>query len=456
MNGGRWLLEQFPKWASRIALENRGDSCSYGALRTSIDEWKLRLAEAGCHSGAVVAFQSDYSQASISLLLACTDLSQIAVPLAPGLRDEVPNLLRIAEARILIRIDSTGLCRFEHLSPTTTNQLTRRLTESGDPGLVIFSSGSTGTPKATLHNLARFLGKFKRQRSPIRTIAVPPMDHIAGLDTLFYSLSSGGTLVCPDSRAPETVCETIERYRVELLPASAAFLNLLLASHALDRHDVSSVRTIAYGSDVMPEETLRQLQRRLPGVTLLQKYGTTEFGSPSTRSRNDGSVWLKIDDDGFETKIVDGVLWVKSQSAMMGYLNSPSPFEADGWINTGDVVEESDGGYVKILGRKSDVINVGGHKVFPVEVETVLLQLSNVKDAVVYGKPNALLGNVVATRLCLKDPETLFTLKRRVREFCHSRLASFKIPVEIVVDESDFVTPRQKKIRQEGAYSDNV
>jgi long-chain acyl-CoA synthetase len=449
MTGAHWLLRRLSEWADRPALVDREGSWNYGSLAASTEAWRVRLAQLGCGSGAVVAFQGDFSRASISLLLACLDLSVIAVPLATGLRGELQDLLRICEARILIRTDLNGACQFEQLTYTVTNLLTRQLADSGGAGLVIFSSGSTGTPKAALHNMARFLAKFQRQRPTLTAIAVPPMDHMAGLDTLFYCLSSGGRLICPDSRDPDAICQTIDKHRVELLPASAAFLNLLLASRAMDRYELSSLRTIAYGSDVMPEATLLRLRERLPGVTFLQKYGTTELGSPSTRSRQDGSLWLKIDDQSFETKIVDGILWIKSHSVMLGYLNAPSPFEEGGWINTGDAVEESEGGYVRILGRKSDVINVGGHKVFPAEVEAVLLQLSNIEDVVVYGKSNLLLGKVVAARFRLEEPEEIASLKRRVRAFCRSHLAAYKIPVEIDTTDCDLMTARQKKVRQE-------
>jgi long-chain acyl-CoA synthetase len=444
-----WLLGQLAKWGDRTALLERDLPQSYSALRTAIEEWKTRLAEWGCGPGAVVAIQGDYSSASISLLLACIDMSLIVAPLAPGNSDETKDLLRIAEARVLVRIDSNRDWRLEQFSVQGVNPLTQRLIDAGDPGLVIFSSGSTGTPKAILHNLTRFLAKYQRERPALRTIAIPPMDHVAGLDTLFYSLASGGTLVCPASRNPAEICAAIARHRVELLPASATFLSLILASGAVEQHDLSSLRIIAYGSDVMPEATLERLRELIPGATLLQKYGTTEFGSPSTKSRKDGSLWLKIDDEGFETRIKDNVLWVRSQSAMMGYLNAPNPFDGEGWLNTGDIVEESETGHIRILGRKSDIINVGGHKVYPAEVETVLLQLSNVEDVVVYGKPNPIMGRTVAARLRLKAPEDIRLLKRRVREFCRDRLASFKVPVEIDITEGDLMTSRQKKVRRD-------
>ena len=92
-----------------------------------------------------------------------------------------------------------------------------------------------------------------------------------------------------------------------------------------------------------------------------------------TRSKSSASSWLRLGNDGFEHKIVDNVLWVRSKSAMLGYLNAPSPFDEEGWMNTQDLVEV-DGEYIRILGRKSEIINVGGEKVYPQEVEDVILE----------------------------------------------------------------------------------
>ena len=121
------------------------------------------------------------------------------------------------------------------------------------------------------------------------------------------------------------------------------------------------------------------------------------------------SLWI----DGIEHKIVEGVLWIRSASAMLGYLNSPSPFEADGWFNTQDLVE-CDGAYIRILGRKSELINVGGEKVHPTEIENVLLQLDNIKDVTVRGQPNPVTGEVVAASITPLVPEDPDALKRRV------------------------------------------
>jgi acyl-CoA synthetase (AMP-forming)/AMP-acid ligase II len=131
---------------------------------------------------------------------------------------------------------------------------------------------------------------------------------------------------------------------------------------------------------------------------------------------------------------------------MLGYLNAPNPFDDEGWINTQDAVEV-DGEYMRILGRKSDLINVGGHKIYPAEVENSLLQLDNVADVVVFGARNAIMGQVVAARFRLNQPEDFVSFKRRVRDWCKGTLAPYKIPVSIEISEADLVTSRHKKQR---------
>ena len=187
---------------------------------------------------------------------------------------------------------------------------------------------------------------------------------------------------------------------MELLPTTPTFLNLLLLSEAYRSHDLSSLKLITYGTEVMPDSTLQRLHEAFPGVRLQQTYGLTELGILRSKSQDSSSAWVKVGGEGIETKVVDGTLWVKAPSAMVGYLNAPSPFDAEGWMNTEDLVDVN-GEYVRFLGRKSQIINVGGAKVYPAEVESVLLQMPNVADATVYGQPNPITGHIVAARLTL-------------------------------------------------------
>src|SRR5262249_44563982 len=157
---------------------------------------------------------------------------------------------------------------------------------------------------------------------------------------------------------------------------------------------------ITYGTEPMPESTLSRVAHAFPGVALQQTYGLTELGILRSKSRGPDSLWVRVGGEGFGTRIVDGRLWIRTASAMLGYLNAPSPFDAEGFFDTGDQVEV-DGDWLRILGRKSDIINVGGSKVYPARVESVLLELDNVADVVVTGEPNPITGQIVAATVRL-------------------------------------------------------
>jgi acyl-CoA synthetase (AMP-forming)/AMP-acid ligase II len=250
-------------------------------------------------------------------------------------------------------------------------------------------------------------------------------------------------------RSPESVCRAIQQARANLLPTTPTFLNFLIASRVYRDYDLSSVELITYGTEVMPEATLEKVRAIFPNARIKQTYGLSELGVLRSRSESDDSLWVKLGGEGFEVKVVDGTLWVRSEANMVGYLNAPNPFDEDGWLCTGDQVEVR-GEYVRILGRRSEIINVGGQKVFPAEVETVLLEVDNVREATVYGVKSPLMGQVVHARISLGSPEDPDALTERLRKHCLSRLARHKAPVKfrIVGDESQ-VGARFKKIRRE-------
>ena len=211
--------------------------------------------------------------------------------------------------------------------------------------------------------MAALLDKFLTVRRGYRTLVFLLLDHIGGINTLLHILTQGGTAITSEARTADAVCACIEAHRVELLPTTPTFLNMLLISDAHKRFDLSSLRLITYGTEPMPLATLRHLHEALPNVTLKQTYGLTELGILPTQSRAPDELWIRLDRRVVDYKVVDNILWVRCRSAMLGYLNAPSPFDEEGWLNTQDVVQV-DGEYLKILGRKSDIINVGGEKVF--------------------------------------------------------------------------------------------
>ena len=376
------------------ALCGADQICSYGDLLDRVARWQGELDGCGVQAGAVVLLEGSFSPNVCALLLALIERGAIVVPLTRLLRVHRAKFAAIAEVQFAFDFaDDDSWSLTVHDRPVT-NSLTRSLIERGHPGLIIFSSGSTGNHKAVLHDFAALLEKFRKPRQPKVTLTFLLFDHIGGIDTLFNALSSGGMIVSPVSREPQAVCRTIAQHKVHTLPTSPTFLNLLLISEAYRTHDLSSLQVIAYGTEPMPESTLQRLREVLPQVHLVQTYGLSELGVLRSRSKDSGSLWIKFSGEGFETKIVDGILWVRTPTAMLGYLNAPDLFDAEGWLNTQDAVEV-DGEYLHILGRANDMINVGGQKVYPAEVENVLLAMPNVFDATVYGEANPLTGKLL-------------------------------------------------------------
>jgi acyl-CoA synthetase (AMP-forming)/AMP-acid ligase II len=451
-----WLFERLEACGEAVALVHRGAAVTYRALLERAAAWDAELTRRGVAPGQVVLLEGSTSEGAVALLLALIRRGAIAVPLTPQASVQREAFAEVAEVSFRCRFhDEAGAgerWEWEGAPRQPTSPLLQRLIATGHPGLVLFSSGSTGRPKAVLHDCAVLLEKFAVPRQRKTTLSFLLFDHIGGVDTLFGTLSSGGTLVTTPSRDADAVCAAIAAHRVHTLPASPTFLNLLLVGEAWRRHDLSSLRVIAYGTEPMPEPVLRRLAEAFPGVKLVQTYGLSEVGVLRTRSR-DGSLWIRFSGEGFETQVREGILWVKARTAMLGYLNAPHLIDDQGWLNTEDAVEV-DGEWVRVLGRVSDLINVGGRKVYPAEVEAVLLQLPNVRDAAVYGEQNAFTGQSVAASVNLIEPEPLGAFKQRLRAFCKDRLPAYKVPARIELTDREQFGARLKKLRRpEGGRS---
>jgi long-chain acyl-CoA synthetase len=383
----------------------------------------------------------------VAVLLGLIEMGCISIPLNRERFHERDGLGEMALASWTIEVDEEDAVEINGGSEQRGHELYDLLRSRRHPGIVFFTSGSTGVSKVVVHDLALLLSKYMTKRHDLRTLAFLLFDHIGGFDTLFYVLSNGSTLIIPQSRTPESVCRAIQDYHVEVLPVSPSFINLLLLSEVYKKYDFKSLKFITYGAEVMPAGTLAKCAQVFPDVKLLQKYGTTEVGTMHSRSEQQDSVWLKIGGEGYEWRVIEGILQIKTNSAMLGYLNAPSPFTEDGWFITGDAVERN-GDSLRILGRKSDIINVGGQKVYPAEVEEVICELDGVADATVYGEKNQLLGSIVCAKVKLKEQERTEELVRRLNAHCKTRLDKYKIPMKVTVSDDLQCDARSKKLRR--------
>lgn len=424
-----------------------GDSYDYAHLAREVDYWAGYLEKEGVTAGTVTALEGECSPHSCAALLAMIRLDAIVVPLGPLPAEKRREFLGIAEVESIVRADGSGASGVEHTGVRAEHELFGRLRAAGHPGLVLFSSGTTGRSKASVLDFVKALSRYGTPAKPRRILSFLSLDHIGGINTLLHTLSQGGTVITVPERTPNTVFGAIERHRAEILPTTPTFLNMALISGALERHDCSSLELVTYGTEPMPIQTLRRLSATLPaGTRLKQTYGLSELGILPTRSKGDDTLWVRIGGAGFEHKIVDDVLWIRSGMAMLGYLNAPAPFDSEGYFNTQDVVRV-DGDYLHILGRRSEIINVGGEKVYPSEVEGVVLEAGNIADVTVSSLPSPVTGAAVMATVRLVTEEDPAAVSRRVRKHCRERLEMYKVPVTVKVSQAAQHSERFKKVR---------
>ena len=260
---------------------------------------------------------------------------------------------------------------------------------------------------------------------------------------------NGSTLIIAGHRKPEVVAQLIERMKVDVLPMTPTALNLLILSDAHERYDLSSIKIISYGAEPMPEWLLKRLHGLFPSVQLQQKFGVSEMHVLRVRSKASDSSVMKIEDDHSSYKVVNGELLLKTECPIIGYLNvDQSPFDEEGWFRTGDIVESFEGGFMRVKGRISEVINVGGEKVLPVDVESVLLEMPEVEDCYVCAAPSAITGQVVEARVSLKKGVIQDGFRKQVRQYCRNKLEPYSVPARIEFVGMLPVGSRLKKIRK--------
>ena len=330
-----------------------------------------------------------------------------------------------------------------------------------DVAVLQYTGGTTGVAKGAMlthYNLvsnavygARLFPLSEKDVS----LCVLPLFHIYGLTvTMNAPIAVGGTLVLLPSFHVDEVAKAIEKERVTTFSgAPAMYIAINSKPNAKDFH-LHSVKACMSGGSALPPAVRRKFME-LTGGNLVEGYGLSET-SPVTHVNplvggvvKDGSIGPPF--CGTDAKIVDaenryrtlgvgevGELTVKGPQVMKGYWNQQAETDAvleDGWFLTGDIAKMDEDGYFYIVDRKKDMINVGGFKVYPREVEDVLFEHPDIKEAGVVGISDEFSGEAVKAFVVLKDPSKSLA-EQGVLDFCKSRLAKYKVPKKVeFVDE---------------------
>lgn len=442
-----FLFERLKQFSNNVAIIWNGKEYKYSDLSELIETGEQFLLNEKIESGSVVSLNGDFTPNTIALLIALIKNRNIIVPFNYPLKSSDEVKYDIAKVEYEIKVDViTDSYKCLVKGERSNHEYYTEVRNRKSPGIILFSSGTSGKPKGAVHDFGLLLKKFENSRGSLRTINFLLFDHWGGLNTLFHTLANGGVVLALKKRNPEAVCEFIEKYKIELLPVSPSFLNLMILSESYKKFDLSTLKLVTYGTEPMPESTLIRAKELFPDVKFQQTYGLIELGVLRSKSKSDDSLWVKLGGDGYQLRVVDKILQIKAESAMLGYLNAESPFTSDGYFITGDEVEQ-DGEYYKILGRKSELINVGGDKVYPQEVENIILSMDEVVEVTVFGEKHALMGNIVCANVRVKDGVEEKQIVKEIKKYCKKRTQPFKVPVKIKVVDKELFNERFKKKR---------
>ena len=386
--------------------------------------------------GAVVALIGDFDGPTIATMLELLDRGVILMPLTEGSRADHEYFLESGGAEFKIengnleKIGTTGELATE--APRhRENPLIGELRGRQHPGIIFFSSGTTGRPKAILHDFNNFLERYAIQRPPLRALNFLLFDHAGGINTMLHTLFNRGVVIVPSERTPQIIVDDMLKHRVELLPTTPTFLRMMLLAGVFDSTTFPDLRVITYGTERMDQGTLDRLAAKLPNVDFRQTYGLSELGVFQVKSRARDSLWMQIGGKGIETRIVDNVLHIRSANRMLGYLNAPSPF-VNGWYDTGDIVEQ-DGDYIKVVGRAKEVLNVGGLKILPGEIERVALLHPDVIRAKAVGVPNPITGQHI--EVTVEPVEGAALDRRAMMQHFRAHLQKQVSPHKVIIDK---------------------
>ena len=483
-----WLEAAARAQSEKIALFDPRMRLDYATYFKQAERLAARLAVLGLTADDVVAIQlpnwnefaiainaamligvpfcqyhSDFRSREVEFILGFTEASVLIVPrefrgfdylaMIKELRPRLPNLKHVFVVGDDIPPGYFDLRRFLDANdePEISSEALRERRPNGNQlARTAFTSGTTGNPKAVLHvhnttNCAlRFLNRGQRITADSVLLVFLPVGLNWGLFNTLQAINVGCRVVFQDIFRAEEALALIARERVTHFCCAPAHLVAMLNAPTFERHDLASVQVIMTGGASCPIEVIREVQSRLPGQ-LLEMYGMLECGTQAhTLLTNDpeevcGTVGKPVPEMGI--RVVDdqgkevpagavGEILTYGPSVTIGYYNNPQvnrqSFTADGWFHTGDQGSFDDKGYLRIVGRKKEMLIRGGANIYPREIEEVLYQHPKVLDAAIVGVPDSRLGERVCACIVPKAGESISF--EELVAFLRDKIATYKLP----------------------------
>lgn len=402
---------------------SNGDSLYFNELKNIDIEGLEKVNE-----GDVVALIGDFDPYSITTFINLLEKGTIVVPLTSETKEQHEYFMEQSRCQYVFK--KNKLIQTIEISQNK-NTLLDSLRARKRPGLILFTTGTTGRPKAILHDFVPFIDRYSTPRQPLKALSFLLFDHIGGLNTLLHMLFNQGQVVSLKTRTVESVIQCMNKYSIELLPTTPTFLRMLSLYPEIEKKIPKSLKIISYGTERMDQPTLDRLCKQFPKIDFRQTYGMSELGILRIKSLARNSLFMKVGGEGIETKVTDNILFIKAKNRMLGYLNSESPFDNEGWYCTKDIVEASEGGFIKIVGRNSDLINVGGLKFMPSEVEMECLKFSEIKHVKALGISNPITGQHLELLIELEEGIDSKLFKNFLLSELKNKLPKYMLPSKI-------------------------
>lgn len=342
---------------------------------------------------------------------------------------------------------------------------------AGDPALLCFTSGTSAAPKGVMHSCRTLTANARVYSQQIglgagdRSMVAPPFTHIFALETVHSAMHTGGTIIPMERFTPEAYAEMIERFRPTIVYSAPAHLAALLKAGVVDGRDLSSVRQVILGGSICPPHLARSFEAWLPNGKVGMLFGMTEM-LIGMQTSIDGPAEVRHSTagpplPGLEVRIVDaegrvlgadeeGELQFRGFSVMSGYVGNDAAnaaaFTPDGWFRSGDIAVQDKDGNITITGRLNDVINRGGVKINPSDIESAIAQHEAVVQIALVPIPDDVLGERICAAAKLTEGARL-DLNGLCAFLAERGISKTRWPERLVIVDEMPMTPTRKIIK---------
>jgi cyclohexanecarboxylate-CoA ligase/acyl-CoA synthetase len=462
----RWLARHVRERPEARAVLYQDQAWTWSGLAGELARIARGLAARGIGRGDVVAVQLPNTPEFVFSYLAIAQLGAVMCPLhMPYRAAEVGALMRHSGARLAICLPrSKDLFEGRAIAFGEIEEhpgVAAVEPASADPFLLLYTSGTTAAPKGVLHSYRAMLGNA-RLGAPehglsdkSRVLCAAPLSHLYGLYSLHCAWAVGAATILLPAFKPDELGFLVQTARPTALWTAPAHVAACRGAGVFHKYAWSSLELAIVSGSIAPPALIQFLAEKLPGCAVTQLWGMTELqaglytrpGDPPEMS----AVTAGRCSPGTQARLSEeGELQVRGPSVFSGYLNDPAQneaaFTADGWFRTGDLAQ-AHGEYFAITGRSKDLINRGGVKINPAEVEALLDAHPKILQSALVPMPDAVLGEKACAFVTLKNQADRLSLQELVDYLLGRDIAKNKLPERLVIVKEMPLTPTRKVIK---------